>query len=83
MEASHCSLYRWLLSKTMDRSLLEAAMRVLRGTYSGAGLSVHDVELLREHALPEERDLELEDLADAIIWRLVQTVTRAKGEAGR
>jgi hypothetical protein len=53
----------------MDRPKLLSALRVLASLYSGASLSVSDVDRLRTSALPEERDLELDELARRIARR--------------
>jgi hypothetical protein len=53
----------------MDRQRLLAALRVLGSLYSGTRLTVSDVDRLRDDALPEERDLDLDELAQRIAHR--------------
>jgi hypothetical protein len=54
----------------MDRPLLLAALRVLSGLMAaGRRPTVADIDLLRHNALPEENDLELDDLARRIARR--------------
>jgi hypothetical protein len=57
----------------MDRALLKAALRVLRTAYSGNQPSLADIELLRASASPNEGDLDLHALANAIIWREIRS----------
>jgi hypothetical protein len=53
----------------MDRQRLVAALRVLSGLSSGNRLTVADVDRLRDSALPQERDLDLDELALRIAHR--------------
>jgi hypothetical protein len=53
----------------MDGETLRAALRVLSSICSGAPASSSDVDLIRASALPEERDLELDDLARYVAER--------------
>jgi hypothetical protein len=53
-----------------DRTLLRAALRVLAGLeYRTASAS--DIDLLRNSALPDEIDLDLDDLARTVAQRMM------------
>ena len=55
-----------------DRTLLRAALRVLAGLeYRTASAS--DIDLLRNSALPDEIDLDLDDLARTVAQRMMAT----------
>jgi hypothetical protein len=59
-----------MLELGMDRPLLLAALRVLSGvTSAGPRPAAADVDLLKSNALPEERDIQLDDLARSIAHR--------------
>ena len=47
----------------MDRQLVLSALRVLSSLSTGTRPAMSDVDLLRNYALPEDRDLDLDDLA--------------------
>jgi hypothetical protein len=53
----------------MDRETFRAALRVLSSICSGKPADASDVDLVKASALPEERDLELDDLACAVAQR--------------
>jgi hypothetical protein len=56
----------------MDRPLMLAALRVLTGVSYGRRIESSDIDLVRRHALPRERDLDLDDLARRIVRRLAK-----------
>ena len=51
------------------RELVEAALRVLKAWTSGEDLPATDVEILHQHARPNEVDLPIDDLACQIVNR--------------
>jgi hypothetical protein len=51
------------------RELVESALRVLKAWMSGDRLPSADVEIVRQHALPGEEDLPLDDVACRIVNR--------------
>jgi hypothetical protein len=53
----------------MDREKLRAALRVLSSIYASKPANASDVDLIKASALPEERDLELDDLARHVAER--------------
>lgn len=55
----------------MDRPLLLAALRVL-GSLEARRVAASDVDLLKSRALPNERDLDLDDLARSIAHRAMR-----------
>ena len=60
----------------MDRPLLLAALRVLSGlTSAGPRPAAADVDLVRSSALPEERDLALDDIARNLARRTMGCTT--------
>ena len=63
------------------RQTVETALRVLKCWTAGEEPAAADVPFLHEHALPDEADLELDDLACAIVareCRLVIAVSAAE-----
>ena len=66
----------------MDRQLLHATLRVLSGLSYGPRPSTTDTELVRGSALPEESDLDLEDLARRVAQRSMGKSASYSGVAG-
>jgi hypothetical protein len=49
-----------------------AALRILTGVSYGRRTDSSEIDLARRHALPRERDLDLDDLARRIVRRLAK-----------
>jgi hypothetical protein len=56
------------------KETVEIALRVLKAWTCGEQVRADDVEVLRQHALPHEFDLPVDDLACIIVKRACSTV---------
>jgi hypothetical protein len=52
-----------------SKELVEAALRVLTAWTSGDRTNSSDIEILRQHALPGETEIHIDDLACRIVAR--------------
>ena len=63
------------------RQIVESALRVLTCWIAGEEPAAADAQFLHVHSLPDEADLELDDLGCAIVareWRLVIAASAAE-----
>jgi hypothetical protein len=52
-----------------SKQIVEAALRVLTAWTSGGRTNSSDIEILRQHALPGETEIPIDDLACRIVGR--------------